>query len=158
LKNPLVAKRVFRYEDDVGLACDAGPQCQVSCVPSHHFHDLNPTVRAGRRAGSFDYFRHVAKGGVEPQRIVSARDVFIDCLGDSDHSDPGLSDPGSDTESVLSAADYDRIKPEGCKVFDYFAGTILKAAILPRLPERIRSRRTEVGSTISIPPPHSLAA
>src|SRR6266850_4826354 len=101
----------------------------MSRVTSHHFNNLHPAMRAGGRAGSFDYFGYIAEGGVEPQSIVSARDVLVDCFGDSDHSDAKLRESRGDTEGVLSAASHDCIKPELLNVFNYFTGAILKAAI-----------------------------
>src|SRR5437016_9233242 len=157
MKNPLVSKRMFRYEDNVRLAGNAGPQRQVSRMTSHHFDNLHPAMRAGGRAGSFDYFGYVAKGGVKSESIIGAGDVLVDCLRNADRPHAILSESRGHTERILSSADHDCIKSELFNILDCFPGTILKAVLFHGLPERIGSRRTEIRSAIAVPPPHGFA-
>ena len=68
-----------------------------------------------------------------------------------------LSESRRYAKSVLASADYDCIKPESFKVFDYLRGPIFKLTCFGYLPEGIGPRRTEIGAAIAIPSAHRCA-
>src|SRR5437764_334002 len=54
LIDSLVAKWVLRNQDQIRAARHARPEREVARMPAHHFDDLHPTMRAGRRARTLD--------------------------------------------------------------------------------------------------------
>src|SRR5437016_8452912 len=126
----------------------------MSRVTSHHFDNLHPAMRAGRRSRSLDHFGYVPQGRVKTQSIVRAGYVFVDRLRNSDHAYTQLSQPRRHAECVFTSARHDCIKTECLDVFNYFPRTIFKATVFGRVPEWIGPRGTEIRSAIAIPTPH----
>ena len=157
LKNALVSKRMFRYQNNVRLTGNAGPQRQMSRMAAHHFYNLHPTMRARRRSRSFDYFGYVSQGRVKTQSIVCAGDVLVDGLRNSDNAHAQLREFRCYAKSVFASADYDCIKSQLGNIFDYLTGPIFKVTVFSYLPERIGPRGTQISAAIAIPSPHRCA-
>src|SRR5712691_1033065 len=98
-------------------------------MTSHHFDNLHPAMGAGGRAVMFNKFGYVAEGRVKPETIVCAGNVLVDRLGTTDHTHTNLSALCGNTEGILPAANYNRVKLELFDVFDYFPRAILKTPV-----------------------------
>src|ERR1051326_1079617 len=152
-----IAKRAFGNQNDVGLSGDCRPKRQMARMPSHDFDNLHPTVRAGGRARSFDYFRDVAQGGIEPERVVRALKVLVDCFWDGYKRHAFLRQLCGHSQGIFTAANDNRIETESFDILDYFRGSILTSAVGGRLLEGICPGRAEICAPIAIPAPHSFA-
>src|ERR1051325_3840362 len=149
--NLLIAERVFRDQYEIGLTRSASPQRQMPCVASHHFYDLHPPVRARRRARALYDLRDVAQSRVEAERVIRARQIFIDRLRDTDDVDaPGRKTRGH-AQRILAAAGDDDIQTELGDILDHLFGAVYALALFVGRLEGIGSRRAEVGSAVAIP-------
>ncbi len=105
----------------------------MSRVSAHHFDDLHPAVRSGRRARSFDDFGDVSERGVEAERVVSAREIFVDRLRHADDRHSFLRERSSDAKRIFPAADNERIDFQSLDILDYFMRSVLRFAFLVQL-------------------------
>src|SRR6185437_7047734 len=140
LKHSFVAEWMFRNQDDVRLAGDAGPQGEMPRVSSHHFDDLHPTVRPGGRARAFEDLSDVAHRRVEAQRVIRAREILVDRLWNADYLQAFFRQLRGDSERVFAAAYYDCLQSNLLDVGQDFVGSILMLACFIDLAKGISAR------------------
>ena len=122
-------ERFLRYEDNVRLAGNAGPQRQVSRMTSHHFDNLHPAMRAGGRARALNHFRHVAQRGIKSKCVVGFGEVLVDCLWNSDYPHSEFGKSCGHAQGILATANHHRIEPKFFNILDYFSGSILRSSV-----------------------------
>src|ERR1043165_1134557 len=113
----------------------------MTSMTAHHFNNLHPTMRSGRRARTFDHFRNIPQGGVETERVIRAREILVDCLRHADNANTPLSQLRSDTHRIFAATHDKRLESQSFDVIEHFLRTIVYATIMRDLLERIRTRR-----------------
>src|SRR6185369_1475407 len=145
------------YQNQVRLSGDARPQREMPGVPSHHLDDLYPTMRSGGCARTLDDLGDVSQSRVETERVVRAREIFVDGLRHADDAHASVSQRCRDPERVFTAANNERLEFQPLDVVEHFLRAIEHLALLAQLLERIGARGAEVRAAVSIPPPHQLA-
>src|SRR4030095_5830066 len=93
----------------------------------------------------------------EAERVVSAREIFVDGFWHTDDRHSSLRQHGSDTERVFTTANDERVEFQALDVFLAFMRQILCLSFCVDLLERIRTRRAEIRAAIAVPSPHGFA-
>ena len=103
--------RPLGRQDDVGAAGHPRHDGDPPGMPAHHLADHHPVVRLGGRVQAVDRLGRDRDRRVEPERVVGAREVVVDRLGDADdvHAMLGM-EPRGDAERVLSADGDERVE------------------------------------------------
>src|SRR5829696_2913484 len=97
MKHPHITEWVLRYQNQVRLPRDSGPQRQVSGMTAHHFDDLHPTMRSRGCARTLEHFRYVSQCGVKTECVVSAREILVDCFRHAHNANTSLGKHCSNT-------------------------------------------------------------
>src|ERR1051325_5143243 len=148
---------MLRYQNQMRLSRDSRPQRQMPRMASHHFNDLHPAMRSGGRARVLDDLRYVSQRRIEPKRVVSTREIFVDRLRHTDDGHTLLRELRGDAECIFTTTRNQRVKLETLDVLNDLVRTIVRFALFVHLFERVRARRTEIRAAITIPTTHRLA-
>src|SRR5574341_1556982 len=71
-------------------------------VTPHDFNDLYPSMRTCGCPRVLDDFSDVAQRRVEPESVISARQILVDRFGNADNSHAFLGEPGGHAQRVLA--------------------------------------------------------
>src|SRR5215510_11175485 len=123
----------------------------MPCVTSHDFNYLHPSMRAGRRARSFDDLGNVAQRSVKTESVISAFEIFVDRLGHADNLHPAFGQPGGNAQSIFATADHQGVELQFFNVLDYVSRSIFDSTVFGSMMERISSRRAQISSPVTIP-------
>src|SRR5258705_2686702 len=116
----LVAKWVFRNQNNISLTSNTRPESQVSRMTTHHFDHLHPAVRTGRGSRTLNNLSNITQSRVAAQRVICSGQIFVDRFRNPHYRHAHFRQPGGHSERVFAAASYDGIKSQLLDVGDHF--------------------------------------
>src|SRR5205085_2036133 len=85
LKDLVVTKWMLGNQDQMRLPGNTGPEREMARVPAHNFDHLDPAMRTRGCARTFDDLSHISQCSIEAERVISAGEIFVDRLWNTNH-------------------------------------------------------------------------